>query len=31
MVHLAINEGDDEHDVVVWMDPVADAEYTAHE
>ena len=29
MVHLAINEGDHDHDVVQWLDPVTDAEYTA--
>lgn len=29
MAHLALNEGDDEHDVVQWLDPVSDAEYTA--
>ncbi|MFJ3706231.1 MULTISPECIES: cupin domain-containing protein [unclassified Streptomyces] len=27
MVHLAINEGD--HDVVHWLEPVTDEEYTA--
>ena len=27
MVHLAINEGDDEHDVVQWLAPVTDEEY----
>ncbi len=27
MVHLAINEGDDTHDVVHWLRPVTDAEY----
>lgn len=27
MVHLAINEGDDQHDVIHWLDPVTDAEY----
>ncbi|GAB7192092.1 cupin domain-containing protein [Kineococcus sp. NUM-3379] len=29
MVHLALNEGDEEHAVVQWLDPVTDAEYTA--
>ena len=29
MVHLAINEGDDQHDVVHWLQPVTDQEYTA--
>ena len=29
MVHLAINEGDDQHDVVHWLQPVTDEEYTA--
>lgn len=24
MVHLAINEGDDNHDVVHWLNPVTD-------
>ena len=27
MVHIAINEGDDDHDVVQWPSPVTDAEY----
>ena len=27
MVHLAINEGDDQHDVVQWLAPVTDDEY----
>lgn len=29
MVHLAINETDDHHDVAHWLEPVSDAEYTA--
>jgi quercetin dioxygenase-like cupin family protein len=29
MVHLAINEGDDQHDVVRWLAPVTDDEYAA--
>ncbi|MFI9190715.1 hypothetical protein ACIG0A_15685 [Streptomyces californicus] len=29
MVHLAINEGDDTHDVVHWLPPVTDEEYAA--
>ncbi|MEV4640663.1 cupin domain-containing protein [Actinoplanes sp. NPDC049548] len=29
MVHLAINEADDQHDVVHWLAPVTDAEYAA--
>jgi quercetin dioxygenase-like cupin family protein len=29
MVHLAINEGDEEHDVVHWLAPVTDQEYAA--
>jgi quercetin dioxygenase-like cupin family protein len=29
MVHLAINEGDDDHAVVHWLTPVTDAEHTA--
>ncbi|MQY08948.1 Levodione reductase [Actinomadura sp. RB68] len=29
MVHLAINEGDADHDVVHWLTPVTDAEYAA--
>ena len=29
MVHLAMNEGDDQHDVVHWLQPVTDQEYTA--
>jgi hypothetical protein len=29
MVHLAINEADAGHDVVQWLDPVADDEYAA--
>ncbi|MGW0551739.1 (R)-mandelonitrile lyase [Streptomyces altiplanensis] len=29
MVHLAINEGDDDHAVVHWLNPVTDGEYTA--
>lgn len=29
MVHLAINEGDDDHAVVHWLTPVTDEEYTA--
>ena len=29
MVHVAINEGDDQHDVVHWLDPVTDTEYEA--
>ena len=27
MVHLAINEGDDDHEVVQWLQPVTDEEY----
>ena len=27
MVHVAINEGDDQHDVVHWLQPVTDDEY----
>lgn len=27
MVHLAINEGDDDHDVVHSLNPVTDEEY----
>ncbi|MFC9981086.1 hypothetical protein [Gordonia sp. NPDC127522] len=27
-VHLAINEGDDDHVVVQWLQPVADDEYS---
>ena len=27
MVHLAITEGDHDHEVVHWLDPVTDAEY----
>jgi quercetin dioxygenase-like cupin family protein len=27
MVHVAINEGDDEHPVVQWLEPVTDDEY----
>jgi hypothetical protein len=29
MVHVAINEGDDDHDVVHWLAPVTDEEYLA--
>jgi quercetin dioxygenase-like cupin family protein len=29
MAHLAINEGDPDHAVVHWLDPVTDEEYTA--
>ena len=29
MVHVAINEGDDQHDVVHWLTPVTDDEYAA--
>jgi hypothetical protein len=29
MVHVAINEGDDDHAVVHWLNPVTDDEYTA--
>ena len=29
MVHLAINEGDVDHDVVHWLTPVTDEEYAA--
>ena len=29
MVHLAINEGDADHDVVHWLTPVTDDEYAA--
>jgi quercetin dioxygenase-like cupin family protein len=29
MVHLAINEADDQHDVVHWLEPVTDTEYAA--
>ena len=29
MVHVAINEGDDQHDVVHWLQPVTDGEYAA--
>ena len=29
MVHLAINEGDSEHAVVNWLNPVTDSEYSA--
>ena len=29
MVHLAINEADDQHDVVHWLEPVTDEEYAA--
>ena len=29
MVHLAINEGDDQHDVVHWLEPVTDDQYAA--
>ena len=29
MVHVAINEGDDQHDVVHWLQPVTDDEYAA--
>ncbi|MGW2859043.1 hypothetical protein [Streptomyces sp. NPDC001205] len=29
IVHLAINEGDAEHDVVHWLTPVTNAEYPA--
>ena len=28
MAHLAINESDDQHDVVHWLQPVTDEEYT---
>lgn len=27
MVHIASNEGDDQHDVGQWLEPVSDAEY----
>jgi hypothetical protein len=29
MVHLALNEADDDHAVVHWLDPVTDDEYAA--
>ena len=29
MVHLAINEGDEQHDVVHWLTPFTDDEYAA--
>jgi hypothetical protein len=29
MVHLAIDETDDQHDVVHWLEPVSDTEYAA--
>jgi quercetin dioxygenase-like cupin family protein len=29
MVHLAINEGDDDHPVVHWLTPATDQEYAA--
>ncbi len=29
MVHVAINEGDDDHAVVQWLTPVTDEEYAA--
>lgn len=29
MVHLAINEADDDHAVVHWLQPVTDDEYSA--
>ena len=29
MVHVAINEADDDHAVVHWLTPVTDAEYSA--
>jgi hypothetical protein len=29
MVHLAINEGDDQHAVVHWLEPVTDEVYAA--
>lgn len=29
MVHVAINEGGDGHDVVHWLNPVTDEEYAA--
>jgi len=29
MVHLAINEADDQHEVVHWLEPVSDTEYAA--
>jgi quercetin dioxygenase-like cupin family protein len=29
MVHVAINEGDDQHDVVHWLEPVTDDDYAA--
>jgi hypothetical protein len=29
MVHVAINEGDADHDVVHWLTPVSDEEYAA--
>jgi quercetin dioxygenase-like cupin family protein len=29
MAHLAINEGDADHDVVHWLTPVTDEEYAA--
>lgn len=29
MVHVAINEGDEDHAVVHWMTPVTDEEYAA--
>ena len=28
MIHLAINEGDDQHDVVHWLQRVTDEEYS---
>ena len=27
MMHLAINESDDQHDIVHWLQPVTDDEY----
>ena len=29
MVHIAINESDDQHDVVHWLQPVTDDDYAA--
>jgi hypothetical protein len=28
-VHVAVNEGDDRHDLVHWLQPVTDDEYAA--
>ena len=28
-VHMAINEGDEDHDVLRWLKPVTDEEYAA--